>query len=70
MTFFLSYHDVKPESIYEEHPYDPTANYRAAVAVMYWGFTTLTTIGLGDYHPRSDYERILCAIIFLVGVNI
>ena len=36
----------------------------------YYGFTTLTTIGFGDYHPRSDNERLLCSFIFLFGVSV
>jgi hypothetical protein len=70
MTFFMSFHDVKEEKMNEGSTYNSDENIRAAIAVSYWGFTTLTTIGLGDYHPRSDYERLLCAVIFLVGVSI
>lgn len=70
MTFFMSYHDVKEEKYLDGASYNGGENIRAAIAVSYWGFTTLTTIGLGDYHPRSDYERLLCAVIFLVGVSI
>jgi hypothetical protein len=70
MTFFMSYHEVKPETIQDGSEYNSQDNIRAAIAVSYWGFTTLTTIGLGDYHPRSDYERMLCSVIFLVGVSI
>lgn len=35
--------------------------------MTYYTFTTLSTVGLGDYHPRSNAERVLCAIILLVG---
>lgn len=38
--------------------------------VTYFAFTTLSTVGFGDYHPRSDAERGVCAIILLVGVAI
>ena len=38
--------------------------------VTYFAFTTLSTVGFGDYHPRSDSERAVCAIILLVGVAI
>ena len=38
--------------------------------MLYWAFTTLTTIGLGDFNARSDEERILCSIIMLFGVSI
>ena len=35
---------------------------------MYWAFTTLSTIGFGDYYPVSNYERGLMCIGFLIGV--
>ena len=31
-------------------------------------FTTLSTVGLGDYHPVSDYERVFGSLILLFGV--
>ena len=38
--------------------------------MTYYAFTTLSTVGFGDYHPRSDAERAVCAFILLVGVAI
>ena len=38
--------------------------------MVYYTFTTLGTIGLGDYHPFSDEERIFGVVIFLCGVSI
>jgi len=35
---------------------------------MYFAFTTLTTVGLGDFHPKNSQERILCSIAMLFGV--
>jgi hypothetical protein len=43
---------------------------RKAIIVVYYAFTSLSTVGFGDYSPRSDFERILCAIILLFGVAI
>ena len=40
------------------------------ILVVYWSFTTLSTVGFGDYNPRSDPERILCSMVFLGGVSI
>ena len=31
-------------------------------------FTTLSTVGLGDYHPTNDKERVFGALILLFGV--
>jgi hypothetical protein len=39
-----------------------------SIKMTYWTFTTLSTIGLGDIHPKSNFERILTAIVMLVGV--
>jgi len=40
------------------------------LATMYFIFTTLTTVGLGDYKPVNDPERIMCVLILLGGVLI
>ena len=36
----------------------------------YFAFTSLSTVGFGDYHPRGDIERIGGAMILLFGVAI
>lgn len=36
--------------------------------MMYWAFTTLSTVGLGDNYPVSDYERAMMCFGFLAGV--
>lgn len=38
--------------------------------MTYYAFTTLSTVGFGDFHPKSDAERGVCAFILLVGVAI
>lgn len=40
------------------------------VILTYFAFTSLSTVGFGDYHPRSDLERVFCAFILLFGVAI
>ena len=42
----------------------------SAIKMLYWAFTSLSTVGFGDLHPRSDVERVVCAIILLFGVMI
>ena len=46
------------------HPID-----RSIVGV-YYAFTTLSTVGFGDYSPRSNSERIVCAFVLVFGVAI
>lgn len=38
--------------------------------IIYYSFTSLTTVGFGDYHPKSDFERLLCLFILMFGVAI
>ena len=40
------------------------------VTLSYFMFTTLSTVGLGDYHPVNNMERIIGAIILIFGVSI
>ena len=36
--------------------------------MVYFIFTTLSTVGFGDYNPKSEIERIVTTVILLVGV--
>ena len=36
--------------------------------MAYYMFTSLSTVGLGDYHPINSQERIIGACILLFGV--
>lgn len=38
------------------------------VIILYFSLTSLSTIGLGDYHPITNEERVICTILFLIGV--
>lgn len=40
------------------------------MALTYFLFTSLSTVGLGDFHPRSDFERLVCAFMLLFGVAV
>jgi hypothetical protein len=40
------------------------------IMACYFSFTSLTTVGFGDYHPRGNLERFVCAFILLIGVAI
>jgi hypothetical protein len=40
------------------------------VILLYFSFTSLTTVGFGDFHPQSDSERIFIAAGLLFGVAI
>ena len=43
---------------------------RRALVMTYFTFTSMTTVGFGDYHPVSNLERLVGAIFLLIGVSI
>ena len=43
---------------------------RRVLVSLYFAFTTLSTVGLGDYYPVSDIERLVGAFLLLIGVAI
>jgi hypothetical protein len=38
------------------------------IKVWYYGLTTLSTIGFGDFCPKSTYEKLIIAFVMLFGV--
>jgi hypothetical protein len=36
--------------------------------MAYFSFTTLSTVGFGDYHPISSGERLVMIVIMLLGI--
>ena len=39
-------------------------------SLTYFAFTTISTVGFGDYHPRNSSERTIGAILMLMGAII
>jgi hypothetical protein len=42
--------------------------YRRVLISTYYAFTTLSTIGLGDFYPVSNTERLVSSFLMLGGV--
>ena len=40
------------------------------ITMIYYTFTTLATVGFGDYHPCADEEKLFAVIVFLSGVSV
>jgi len=40
------------------------------LTLVYYAMTSLTTVGFGDFHPRSDMERMFTAFGLLLGVAV
>ena len=43
---------------------------RDILILLYYSFTTLSTVGFGDFNPKSNVERIYTAFFMLFGVMI
>jgi len=40
------------------------------IHINYFSFTTLSTVGFGDFNPKSNLERLYMAFGMLLGVSI
>lgn len=40
------------------------------IIAFYFAFTSLSTVGFGDFNPRGDLERLICAFVLLIGVAV
>ena len=70
-TFSVDHFNDKFEvnKLYESWDSD-RANWRMCLMGMYFSFTSLSTVGFGDYHPRSNLERLVTSLILLLGVSV
>jgi hypothetical protein len=53
-----------------DDPEKPMPNGRKCLIMIYFAFTSLATVGFGDFTPRADEERIVIAVMLLSGVAI
>lgn len=62
---------VEKENFMNYYKFDSNQDRKYVLtAIFYWSFTTLTTVGFGDYSPRSESEKLITVIIFVLGVSI
>ena len=45
-------------------------HFHNCLSVTYFSLTTLSTIGFGDYNPKSNVERFIIAFVLLFGVMV
>ena len=53
---------------FAEHKSQPEA-FSSIPATMWWGISTLTTVGYGDMYPITPFGKFLGAIISLLGIG-
>ena len=56
---FMTYYDLEDNTEWQN-----------LIVGMYFAYTSLSTVGFGDYAPRSDSERLVTAFILMVGVSV
>lgn len=64
--------DVLDSFIYKSNGWDlrHKKGSELIITLTYFSMTSVSTVGLGDYHPLSDLERIMCSFLILFGVMI
>ena len=66
--FFFSWHDFETvEDYYIESELSRPMGYKILTS-FYFALTTLSTVGLGDFYPKSDAEHMLGSLVILFGV--
>ena len=60
--------DPTEMTFYNQYGMKEKTNFTQLTIVVYFAFTTLSTVGFGDYHPKGEIERIITTFILLCGV--
>lgn len=62
--------DTTKNNYYDNWGLQHYTNAERSTSVLYFIFTTLTTIGFGDFYPISNLERVLMVFVFMIGVAV
>ena len=71
LGFALSKHTTESEdsfTFYNEYDMAQYSESETLIRIIYFAVTTLTTIGFGDFNPKSEVERIYTVLVVLLGV--
>ena len=53
--------------IHSQKLHELATDMERGIIIMYFAFTSLSTVGFGDFHPYNNFERLVCAFILLFG---
>jgi len=62
--------DTKDDYFITQFDIDGMSPDKQTNVAVYFAFTSLSTVGFGDFHPRSDVERLVGAAMLTFGVAI
>ena len=68
VTKMLTSDDRNEFTFYNEYEMHSNTERQNLIISCYFIFTTLATVGFGDYTPKSDIERTIMILILLIGV--
>ena len=70
--YFYRYFGVEDDESFtivnDIEPFKELTGMTIIVKVMYYSFTTMSTVGFGDMKPLNSFERILCAVAMICSV--
>ena len=72
MWFIMSKHtsqDTDKYTFYNVYGLGELTAFENVSIVMYFMFTTMSTVGFGDFNPKSEIERIIMTFILIIGVT-
>lgn len=50
--------------------HDPQSNIKTPLDALWWGVTTMTTVGYGDHYPVTAEGRLVAMLLMITGVGI
>ena len=62
-------HNTDEYTFYNEYGLGELTAFQNVSIVMYFMFTTMSTVGFGDFNPKSEIERIIMTFILIIGVT-
>lgn len=68
--FFINEYNLVHPSEAGELIIEMYSHLEITLILTYFSFTSLSTVGFGDFNPKSDLERLLCAFILVFGVSL
>ena len=56
------------ENFFSSYEIYSNSDERNAIIMIYFALTTLTSVGFGDFHPKTTSERVFIIIVFMITI--